>query len=422
MACKSSHRTRWPSPAAQHGRRPTRLVHGGVVHDALGAARKAQRAANRNGVGEAVRPQNPAFCSNRPATGTHQHTRQTLSKPHPRPAPVRLLHVRHRGRAGAEDGCLGVAAQAGLQDARQRRVAVWDVPAWAEGREREGRTAGNAASAVCSAACSAIAPAASSSIAPGPSTLHPWRPAGAHRQPPQGAPAPAACTPSLSLLITVPRVSSDLLMAAPCAGGAGRRQVGAGAVMSRAAGGMLGATAAPQPLEANAQQLHPPQQAPALHASAPPLHPSHRPPPSCAAPLLPSWQCAHCPPGPPGSAWTRGWRQSPAAGGGGSGRGRWVRAGKGAAQWCLPISLGCRLPTGVMASRAWHATHPTLPPQAPARRQGWRPGCATPPPCGRWCATGCCSCSSWSRQSGGAAPRSPPAPAPGGVRGQGRRA
>lgn len=32
-------------------------------------------------------------------------------------------------------------------------------------------------------------------------------------------PAPAACTPSLSLLITVPSVSRDLLMAAPCAGG-----------------------------------------------------------------------------------------------------------------------------------------------------------------------------------------------------------
>ena len=48
--------------------------------------------------------------------------------------PVRLLHVHEGGGAGADDGGLGVAAQRGLQDARELGVAVGDVPARCGGR------------------------------------------------------------------------------------------------------------------------------------------------------------------------------------------------------------------------------------------------------------------------------------------------
>lgn len=50
--------------------------------------------------------------------------------PAPPTPPVGLLHVHHRGGARADDGGLCVAAQAGLQDARQLGVAVRDVAAW----------------------------------------------------------------------------------------------------------------------------------------------------------------------------------------------------------------------------------------------------------------------------------------------------
>lgn len=61
--------------------------------------------------------------------------------PPPTHPPVRLLHVHHGGGAGADDGGLGVAAQRGLQDARQLGVPVRDVaacggrPGGAGGRE-----------------------------------------------------------------------------------------------------------------------------------------------------------------------------------------------------------------------------------------------------------------------------------------------
>ena len=65
------------------------LIDGRVVDDALGAAGKAQRG-------------------------------------------VRLVGVHGRGRDGADDGRLDVAAERGLQDARQLGVAVGDVPACAQ--------------------------------------------------------------------------------------------------------------------------------------------------------------------------------------------------------------------------------------------------------------------------------------------------
>jgi len=83
----------------EHGRVGEHLVDGRVVDDALGAAGEAQRA-------------------------------------------VALIGVDERGRDGAYDGRLGVAAQRGLQDARQLAVAVRDVPAYAPRAPRQGVSAG----------------------------------------------------------------------------------------------------------------------------------------------------------------------------------------------------------------------------------------------------------------------------------------
>ena len=96
------------------------------------------------------------------------------------------------------------------------------------------------------------------------------------------------------------------------------------------------------------------------------------------------------------------------------GREGWGLGGRCNQQGDWPASRPCRQGT----TRGLHRPFPTLQ-HAPVHRQGWRPSSATPPPCGRWCASVTSFCSSWSRQSGGGARRPPADPAPGGQGGVG---